>query len=267
MASCRNRSYFINLRVILLLLIHNCRLHAAVLTYDGCMSDSANSYKVGGWCFLVYSNSSMTTKTLTQAGAQTVCGPMGNLAVGVTYKMLEKYKTQYLSASVKMAWLPLVRNASSGWAWKTLMPRGNYAVFPAIMANIPSAANEMNDGGVENAAVAYYSMGISDLENDLSIYASTPIAVICQFAPLLWKYLQRGHGLFKVPAYLIAQANVTRAGCFRQCHRSPFCISMAFNPTTNDCQTYGVSPEDPRFSGNVTANSAYDWHIRDGMEY
>uniref|UniRef100_A0A914W109 Apple domain-containing protein n=1 Tax=Plectus sambesii TaxID=2011161 RepID=A0A914W109_9BILA len=268
----RNHFYFVKLHVILLLLIYDCRLHAAVLTYDGCMSDSTNSYKLGGWCFLFYRNSSWAVSTPTQDGAQTVCHPHGNLAVGVTYKMLETYKTKYTSSSVLYGWLALLRNGSSvatvGWIWKTLLPNGKYATFPAIMSNIPWGPIEPNNlGGREDRATLRYTVGVIDVPNDIAVDGSYPLAVICQFAPQKWTYTQRGHGLFTNAAYRIAQMTAVRDICIRQCHWSVFCISVAFNPTTNDCQIYAVSPEDSRFSGSVTASSTYEWHIRDGMEY
>uniref|UniRef100_A0A914WUS0 C-type lectin domain-containing protein n=1 Tax=Plectus sambesii TaxID=2011161 RepID=A0A914WUS0_9BILA len=129
MACSRNRSNFVKLHVILSFLISNCRLYAAVLTYDGCMSDGAQSYKVGGWCFLFYRNSSWANNVPTQDGAQSACLPHGNLAVGVTYKMMDFMKTQYTSTSQEFVWLALSRNASSGNStsglnWKTLLPTG-----------------------------------------------------------------------------------------------------------------------------------------------
>lgn len=58
--------------------------------YDSCRTDSNNSYSVGGWCFCIYRNSSWPSSYPVQDVAQTMCGPNGNLAVGVTYKMLNK---------------------------------------------------------------------------------------------------------------------------------------------------------------------------------
>uniref|UniRef100_A0A914XCW0 Apple domain-containing protein n=1 Tax=Plectus sambesii TaxID=2011161 RepID=A0A914XCW0_9BILA len=270
MVRCSNRSYFAKLRLVLLLLIYDCRLHAAVLTYDGCMSDSANSYQVGGWCFLSYRESTWRPNSLKLVDAQTKCGPKGNLAIGVTYKALSTFKTKFTSASLRYMWIALNRNLSTTtWEWKTLLPNGQYAKFPVIKANTAWGPSEPNNGPTENAAWVEYNLGIADVSADMTAFSNgaAPMAIICQFAPLLWKYSQRGHGLFQVSAYRIAQTTATKTACFRQCHRSPFCISLAFNPTTNDCQIYAVSPEDPRFAGNVTVNSAYEWHIRDGMEY
>uniref|UniRef100_A0A914VK19 Apple domain-containing protein n=2 Tax=Plectus sambesii TaxID=2011161 RepID=A0A914VK19_9BILA len=266
-------SSFIGLHILQLILIYNLSISAAVLTYDGCKSDSANSYTVGGWCFLFYHNSSWANNIPTADGAQTVCLPHGNLAVGVTYKMLDTFRTKFTSVSIHDAWLALVRNASagssaSGLSWKTLLPSGEYAMFPPIMSNIPWRSGEPNNnGGTENYGLVTYNGGVIDVYKDIAGYGSSSLAVICQFAPQKWTYTQRGHGRFAVPAVLIAQMNVSIVSCLYQCHISVFCISLAFNPTTSDCQIYAVSPEDPRFSGNVIADNTYEWHIRDGMEY
>uniref|UniRef100_A0A914W2B6 C-type lectin domain-containing protein n=1 Tax=Plectus sambesii TaxID=2011161 RepID=A0A914W2B6_9BILA len=266
-------AHFIAINVLQLSLLYNSGLFAVDLSYDGCMKDTTNSsYSVGGWCFLLYRDSSWGTIKPTQDDAQTLCGAKGNLAVGVTTKMLNKFKTNL--AGIPWRWIALIRNSNStdrklGWTWKTRLSNGNYATFPAIMSNIPWRTNEpANDFGNENSAGVWYNEGVCDVQYNWNNYSPLNIfGVICQFAPLQWKYLQRGHGLFQISAYRIAQTTATKTACFHQCHRSPFCISMAFNPTINDCQTYAVSPEDPRFAGNVTANSAYDWYIRDGMEY
>uniref|UniRef100_A0A914X406 Apple domain-containing protein n=1 Tax=Plectus sambesii TaxID=2011161 RepID=A0A914X406_9BILA len=135
------------------------------------------------------------------------------------------------------------------------------------MANIPWGSGEPGNDPVENAGWVGNNRGICDVNGDMTGYSGDPMAIICQFAPLTWNYLQRGHGLFTVAAYRIAQTNGIKPACILQCHLSVFCISLAFNPTTSDCQIYVVSPEDPRFSGSITVNSAYDWYIRDGMEY
>uniref|UniRef100_A0A914WS62 Uncharacterized protein n=1 Tax=Plectus sambesii TaxID=2011161 RepID=A0A914WS62_9BILA len=89
--SCR--VCFTSIRLLLMLLIHYCHLSAALLTYDGCISDSANSYQEGGWCFYLYRNSSWAVNTPNQNGAQTMCHPHGTLAVGVTYKMMQTFRT------------------------------------------------------------------------------------------------------------------------------------------------------------------------------
>lgn len=61
------------------------------LAYDGCMSDTT-SYQVGGWCFQFFpSTQPPATSSITYA--QAFCGPNGSLAVGVTYKMVEKMVT------------------------------------------------------------------------------------------------------------------------------------------------------------------------------
>uniref|UniRef100_A0A914VCZ8 C-type lectin domain-containing protein n=1 Tax=Plectus sambesii TaxID=2011161 RepID=A0A914VCZ8_9BILA len=267
-------AHFVAINILQLSLLYNSGLHAVDLSYEGCMSDTANSYTVGGWCFLLYRDSSWGTIKPTQDDAQTLCGAKGNLAVGVTTKMLNTFKTNYASASLSWRWIALVRNSSIsdinlGWSWNTRLPSGKYATFPAIMSDFPWGPGEPgNQFGSENSASISYNEGICDVRNDWNRNPITRIhGVICQYAPLQWKYSQRGHGLFAVDAYRIAQTTAPKLACIMQCHHSVFCISLAFNPTTSDCQIYGVSPEDPKFAGNVTGNSAYDWYIRDGMEY
>uniref|UniRef100_A0A914VYM8 Apple domain-containing protein n=1 Tax=Plectus sambesii TaxID=2011161 RepID=A0A914VYM8_9BILA len=268
-------SLSIGFHILQLMLIYNLSISAAVLTYDGCMSDSAHSYTVGGWCFLLYTNSSWPLNTPTQDGAHSVCLPYGTLAVGVTYKMLNTFKPRNPAGTNPHSWLGLVRNTSysardQGWYWKTLLPTGTYATFPAIMSNIPWGPGEPNNNaGNEDGAILVYNHGVGDVRPNISlgVYASLQMSVICQFAPIQWRYLPHGHGRFAVPAYQIAQKTVENSVCIAQCHLSVFCLSLAFNPTTNDCQIYGVSPEDPKFSGDITIDSSYDLYIRDGMEY
>uniref|UniRef100_A0A914XNV6 C-type lectin domain-containing protein n=1 Tax=Plectus sambesii TaxID=2011161 RepID=A0A914XNV6_9BILA len=162
---------------------------------------------MGGWCFYYYRNSSWPNNVPTQNAAQTMCGPKGNLAVGVTYKMLETYKTKYTSASQLVAWIALVRNAASasGWEWKTLLPNGNYTTFPAIMANLPWGSGEPGNDPVENAGWVGNNRGVCDVNGDMTGYGGAPMAIICQFAPQKWTYTQRGYGLFTNAAYRIAQ--------------------------------------------------------------
>lgn len=62
--------------------------------YNSCVNVS-NSYKVGGWCFYAYTNGSWAYNTFSQSAAQTVCGPNGNLAVGVTYRALTVFASQF----------------------------------------------------------------------------------------------------------------------------------------------------------------------------
>uniref|UniRef100_A0A914UKZ3 Apple domain-containing protein n=1 Tax=Plectus sambesii TaxID=2011161 RepID=A0A914UKZ3_9BILA len=245
------------------------------MTYEGCKSDTTKSYLVGGWCFYFYYNSSWAPNTPTQDNAQTMCHPHGTLAVGVTSKMLSTYKNRFTSTSIPFGWVALVRNLTypnqlQGWMWKTLLPNGSYATFPAIMSSIPWAPTEPNNNqGSEDAAMAINNWGFGDVRRTISnpLYGQMTTAVICQFAPQQWSFTQRGHGLFTNSAYQIAQWIRTKYTCLLNCHRSVFCVSFAFNPTTNDCQIYAVSPEDPQFAGEVAANSAYNWYIRDGMEY
>uniref|UniRef100_A0A914UU79 Apple domain-containing protein n=1 Tax=Plectus sambesii TaxID=2011161 RepID=A0A914UU79_9BILA len=268
-------SLSIGLHILQLMLIYNISISAAVLTYDGCMSDSANSYTVGGWCFLHYTSSSWPLNTPTQDEAQSICLPYGTLAVGVTYKMMNTLQTRNPGGTSPHTWLALVRNASysaqnQGWYWKTLLPTGAYATFPAIMSNIPWGPGEPNNGkGNEDGAIISQNWGVGDVKTNYisSAYGSQQMTVLCQFAPNQWKYLTSGHGRFAVPAYQIARTTVKGSNCVSQCHLSLFCVSFAYNPTTKDCQLYAVSPKDPKFSGNVIADSSYNWHIRDGMEY
>uniref|UniRef100_A0A914W2A6 Apple domain-containing protein n=1 Tax=Plectus sambesii TaxID=2011161 RepID=A0A914W2A6_9BILA len=278
--SCR--ACFTTMRLLQMLLIHYCHLSAAVMTYDGCMSDSTKSYQVGGWCFSIYRNSSWAQNTPLQDEAQTMCHPHGTLAVGVTYKMQQKLQSgATIWGTATDAWLALVRNNSypaplQGWYWRVLLPKGGYATFPAIISNIPwgpgagAVPPEPNNlAPNENVATLIRDYGLSDayVTYTAATYGPRSMGVICQFASPQWSYTKRGHGRFADPAYRIAQTNVHKLSCLLQCHQSPFCISLAYNPTTSDCQTYAVSPEDPRFVGDVTPDSAYDWHIRDGMEY
>uniref|UniRef100_A0A914X857 Apple domain-containing protein n=1 Tax=Plectus sambesii TaxID=2011161 RepID=A0A914X857_9BILA len=276
MARFTNRSSFIWLHILQLMLIYNFSVSAAVLTYDGCMSDSANSYTVGGWCFLFYSNPSWGNNAPTQDGAQSVCLPHGSLAVGVTYKMWNKFYTNILTATAPLAWVALSRNLSyasnkDGWYWRTLLPTGGNATFPAIFSNIPWYPGEPDGftGPVEDAAVVAYSGGLRDVRKAFTYptYGITRLAVICQFAPPQWSFSQRGHGRMANSTYVVTRSTISELECVVQCYKNVFCVSLAFNPTTNDCQVYAVSPEDPRFSGSVTADSSYDWYIRDGMQY
>uniref|UniRef100_A0A914V406 Apple domain-containing protein n=1 Tax=Plectus sambesii TaxID=2011161 RepID=A0A914V406_9BILA len=239
------------------------------------MSDSANSYTVGGWCFYYYSDPAWGYNLPTRDGAQSVCLPRGTLAVGVTYKMLNKIATK-ISAAAPFAWVALSRNLSTptlkdGWYWRTVLPTGGYATFPAIFSNIPWTPGDPDayTGPYEDAGVMATN-GMRDSRTALSNppYGTTRLGVICQFAPLKWNYSQRGHGRMANSTYIVTQKIVKfKPECILMCHQSPFCTSLAFNPTNNDCQIYGVSPEDPKFSGAVTADSSYDWYIRDGMEY
>uniref|UniRef100_A0A914V8F6 Apple domain-containing protein n=1 Tax=Plectus sambesii TaxID=2011161 RepID=A0A914V8F6_9BILA len=265
----------IGLHILQLMLIYNFSISAAVLTYDGCMSDSAHSYTVGGWCFLLYTNSSWPLNTPTQDGAQSVCLPYGTLAVGVTYKMLNTLKYRNPAVTYPHAWLGLVRNTSysarnQGWYWRILLPTGSYATFPAIVSNIPWGPGDPNNyAGNEDGAILVQNHGVGDVKTEYtsSSYGSQQMAVICQFAPIQWKYLPNGHGRFAVPAYQIARTTVSDSTCVTQCHLSLFCLSFAYNPTTKDCQLYSVLPQDPKFSGDINVDSSYDLYIRDGMEY
>uniref|UniRef100_A0A914W0V2 Apple domain-containing protein n=1 Tax=Plectus sambesii TaxID=2011161 RepID=A0A914W0V2_9BILA len=283
------RACFTTMRLLLMLLIHICHVSAAPLTYDGCMSDSTNSYRVGGWCFLIYRNPSWPNNTPLQDAAQTVCHPYGTLAVGVTYKMMQTLiNGTTIWGAATDAILPLTRNVSYptpyqgagigsiGWYWSVLLPKGDYATFPAIMSNIPwgpgagaNPAEPNNQLGNEKIASMVKNYGVCDAQDTYSIpsYGARAMGVICQFAPPQWSYRKRGNGRFADPAFRIAQMTVPKLLCVHECHRSLFCISLAYNPTTSDCQIYAVSPEDTKFVGDVTPDSAYDWHIRDGMEY
>uniref|UniRef100_A0A914XNH6 Apple domain-containing protein n=1 Tax=Plectus sambesii TaxID=2011161 RepID=A0A914XNH6_9BILA len=276
MARFTNRSFSVVLHIFQLMLFYNFSISGAVLTYDGCMSDSANSYKVGGWCFLFYTDPSWPPNTPTQNDAQYTCLPHGTLAVGVTSKMLNTFITRTPPATNPHAWTALERlNRSTptnmdGWYWRALMPSGGFATFPTIKANFPwGTADPDNSNGNDTAAVLVNNYGYGDAPKAYpkSIYGNKQMAVICQFAPIQWKYLPRGHGRFANSAYQIAQTTVTKLACIIQCHRSVSCISLAFNPTTNDCQIYAVSPDDPQFTGSVTTDNSYDWYIRDEMKY
>uniref|UniRef100_A0A914VKE7 Apple domain-containing protein n=1 Tax=Plectus sambesii TaxID=2011161 RepID=A0A914VKE7_9BILA len=258
---------------------------AAQLTYEGCKSESSKSYQVGGWCFYYYYETTWADNSPSQDVAQSLCSPFGSIAVGVTYKLLNTLKnltTTYVAAR-PFAWLGLIRNTSytdhkQGWLWNTLLPSGHYSTFPAIMSNMPWAkytcigtncGEPNNDKGNEEAGMIINKYGVADLQKNIpySTYSSLPAAVICQFAAPSWSYTHRGTGRFTNPAYVVEQATCERLACLMKCHKSVFCVALAFNSATSDCQIYGVSPEDPRFSNEVTANAQYDWHIRDGMEY
>uniref|UniRef100_A0A914WV57 Apple domain-containing protein n=1 Tax=Plectus sambesii TaxID=2011161 RepID=A0A914WV57_9BILA len=200
-----------------------------------------------------------------------MCHPYGTLAVGVTYKMMQTLiNGTTIWGTATDAILPLTRNESSptpyqgagigsiGWYWRVLLPKGGYATFSAIMSNIPwgpgagpSTVEPNNAMGNETIASVIKNYGVCDEEYTYSGYGPRAMGVICQFDP----------------AFRIAQMTVPKLLCVHECHRSLFCISMAFNPITSDCQIYVVSPEDPKFAANVTPDSAYEWHIRDEMEY
>uniref|UniRef100_A0A914UJ85 Apple domain-containing protein n=1 Tax=Plectus sambesii TaxID=2011161 RepID=A0A914UJ85_9BILA len=252
------------------------------------MSAGTNSYRVGGWCFLIYRNPSWPNNTPLQNAAQTVCHPYGTLAVAVTYKMLYELSYGSIWGAATDTILPLTRNISYptpyqgaglggiGWYWSVLMPNGGYATFPAIMSNIPwgpggaNPSEPNNQLGNEKIASVVKNYGVCDAQATYSIpsYGARAMGVICQFAPLTWNYSQRGHGLMANSTFIVEQKTVKfKPECILKCHQSVFCISLAFNPTTNDCQIYAVSPEDPRFAGSVIADNAYDLYIRDGMEY
>uniref|UniRef100_A0A914WA88 Apple domain-containing protein n=1 Tax=Plectus sambesii TaxID=2011161 RepID=A0A914WA88_9BILA len=189
--------------------------------------------------------------------------------------MINTFVNGISSATNVVAWVAASRNLSyasplQGWTWRTRLPSGENATFPFITSNLPWMPGEPNNQyGNEAGGMLGHNYGFGDVPKDFpsTKFGVQKMAVICQFAPPQWSFSKRGHGRFAVSAYQIVQSTVIELACVVQCYQTLFCISLAFNPTTNDCQIYGVSPEDPRFSGSVTADSSYDWYIRDGMEY
>ena len=87
----------------------------------------------------------------------------------------------------------LVRNTSysarnQGWYWKTLLPTGAYATFPAIMSNIKWGGGEPNNQrGNENGALLAYNFGVGDAQINYpsSVYGTHQMTVICQFGELI----------------------------------------------------------------------------------
>uniref|UniRef100_A0A914UZ70 Apple domain-containing protein n=1 Tax=Plectus sambesii TaxID=2011161 RepID=A0A914UZ70_9BILA len=255
---------------------------ALQMTYSDCMSDST-SRKLGGWCFFVYYNTSWGTNYPTAGLAETFCHPHANLAYGPTFNMLNYYNLT-AHAQATAVWTSLARNASYGfdnasrsvsWQWRTLLPNGKYSTYPAILANIPWHAGDPFISPTsynENNAMIWYNYGAGDCEANISAslswYSGLKAGVLCQFAPPLWTYSKRGSGRFSNSSLIIEHVtNCPKLLCFSKCHNSVFCVSLAYSPSTKDCQTYGVSPEDPRMSPWAIADPLYEWHIRDGMVY
>uniref|UniRef100_A0A914USE7 Uncharacterized protein n=1 Tax=Plectus sambesii TaxID=2011161 RepID=A0A914USE7_9BILA len=183
-------------------------------------------------------------------------------------------KTMQKGRQTQNAFLAGLRNTSyadikKGWYWNTTMPDGSTAVQPAIDSNILWGPNDPNNNyPVEDGMNAGLDYGIMDIQSKYALDPAGRVAgYICQFASPQWNYSPRGTGRFTTSLYLIKKSTVIKQACIMQCHRSVFCVSLAFNLVTNDCQTYAVSPEDPRFAASVTAESSYQFFHRDGMEF
>uniref|UniRef100_A0A914VTR8 CARD domain-containing protein n=1 Tax=Plectus sambesii TaxID=2011161 RepID=A0A914VTR8_9BILA len=114
------------------------------------------------------------------------------------------------------------------------MPDGSTAVQPAIDSNILWGPNDPNNNyPVEDGMNAGLDYGIMDIQSRYALDPAGRVAgYICQFASPQWNYSPRGTGRFATSLYLIKQSTVIMQACIMQCHRSVFCVSLAFNPST-----------------------------------